>query len=82
MTEHDAGRGAETILRGRERYIDGRRCLAEILDRLMADVADGGLDALSSRLSGDLAGFRRFELAAALNRLRTLRVRLPEEVPA
>ena len=73
---------AEAILRGRERYIDGRRCLAEILDRLMADVAAGGLDALSCRPSGDLAGFRRFELAAALNRLRTLRVRLPEEVPA
>ena len=73
---------AEAILRGRERYIDGRRSLAGILDRLMADVAAGGLDALSSRPSGDLAGFRRFELAAALNRLRTLRVRRPEEVPA
>ena len=73
---------AEAILRGRERYIDGRRGLAEILDQLMDDLAAGGLDALSSRPSGDLAGFRRFELAAALNRLRTLRVRHPEEVSA
>ena len=73
---------AEAILRGREHYIDGRRGLAEILDRLMDDLASGGLDALSSRPSGDLAGFRRFELAAALNRLRTLRVRHPEEVSA
>lgn len=73
---------AEAILRGRERYIDGRRSLAGILDRIMADVEAGGLDVLSSRPSGDLAGFRRFELAAALNRLRTLRVRHPEEVPA
>jgi len=33
-----------------------------------------GLDALEPWLVGDLAAFRRFELAAALNRLRALRV--------
>jgi hypothetical protein len=32
------------------------------------------LDALDERLVGDLAAFRRFEVAAALNRLRSLRV--------
>jgi predicted ABC-class ATPase len=37
-------------------------------------VAKHGLDALDARRPGDLAGFRRFELAAALNRLRSLRV--------
>ncbi len=54
---------------------DGRRTLAEILDRIEEEVRQGGLDALTDRPVGDLAGFRRFELAAALNRLRTLRVR-------
>jgi hypothetical protein len=49
--------------------------LAEILDRVDAEVRKGGLDTLTDRRVGDLAGFRRFELAAALNRLRTLRVR-------
>ncbi len=53
---------------------DGRRTVAEILDLVEAEVAAGGLDALADRPAGDLAGFRRFELAAALNRLRTLRV--------
>jgi predicted ABC-class ATPase len=43
------------------------------------DVIDGllqqlGPDAFNDRLTGDMAAFRRFELAATLNRLRTLQV--------
>ncbi len=57
-----------------KRLADGRRPLAELLDRVEAEVAARGLDALVDRPLGTLAGFRRFELAAALNRLRTLRV--------
>ena len=41
---------------------------------VMADVDRDGLDALDRRSVGDLVHFRRHELAAALNRLRTLRV--------
>ena len=37
-------------------------------------IAVDGLDALDRRSVGDLARFRRYELAAALNRLRTLQV--------
>lgn len=48
--------------------------LPEALDAIDASVAERGLDALDDRLVGDLAAFRRFELAATLNRLRTLRV--------
>ena len=44
------------------------------LDAVDSMLDEGGLDALDSRRVGDLAQFRRFELAAALNRLRTLRV--------
>ncbi|AEJ60613.1 ABC transporter, ATPase [Spirochaeta thermophila DSM 6578] len=57
------------------RYMDGRRPLAEILDRVMEDVAREGLDVLSPFPVGDYAAFRRFELAAAIDRLRTLKVR-------
>jgi predicted ABC-class ATPase len=46
----------------------------EALDQVEAAVAEGGLDALGPWKVGDLAAFRRFELAAALNRLRGLRV--------
>ncbi len=48
--------------------------LPEALDRVEVAVAAGGLDALEPWKVGDLAGFRRHELAAALNRLRSLRV--------
>ena len=46
----------------------------ELLDGIEATIGERGLDALCSGRFGDLAWFRRFELAAALNRLRSLRV--------
>ncbi|MGD1939277.1 MAG: ABC-ATPase domain-containing protein [Cyanophyceae cyanobacterium] len=47
-----------------------------ILDAVLGHVSEKGLDGLmESRPRGDLAQFRRFELAAALNRLRSLRLR-------
>jgi predicted ABC-class ATPase len=64
----------QALYYARQRYMDGRRTLPEILDAVMADVDQGGLDVLDLRPVGDLARFRRYELAAALNRLRTLRV--------
>lgn len=57
----------------RRRIIDGRRSLSEILDRVMADIEEEGLDVLDGRRTGELALFRRHELAAAFNRLRSLR---------
>ena len=55
-------------------FMDGHRSLAQILDLVEDRIADQGLDALDPREVGSLAEFRRFELAAALNRIRTLRV--------
>ncbi len=68
---------AHALVYAKERYMDGRRTLPEILDRVMADVEVRGLDVLTPFPTGDLAMFRRFELAAALNRLRTLEVKPP-----
>ena len=65
---------AQALVYGWEHYMDGRRTLPEIVDRVMADIEDRGLDVLSPFLVGDLAAFRHFELAAAFNRLRTLKV--------
>jgi len=48
--------------------------IPDLLDSVEAAVAAGGLDALQPWLVGDLSSFRRYELAAALNRLRDLRV--------
>ncbi|HEY9611010.1 ABC-ATPase domain-containing protein [Allocoleopsis sp.] len=66
---------AFAIVYAKEQYINGHRTLPEILDRVMADIESQGLDILSNLPEGDLVLFRRFELAAALNRLRTLKVR-------
>ncbi|MBI4715328.1 MAG: ABC-ATPase domain-containing protein, partial [Nitrospirae bacterium] len=65
---------AQALVHAKRRHMGERITLAEILNKVMADVASKGLDVLTPSPSGDLAGFRRFELAAALNRLRTLRV--------
>ena len=53
-----------------------RRCgpaatLSGLLDALEADLDARGLDVLNGANAGDLARPRRFEMAAALNRLRT-----------
>jgi len=53
---------------------DGDASIPEALDRVQSAVAAEGLDVLDPRRVGDLAGFRRYELASALNRLRGLRV--------
>ncbi len=55
-------------------HLDAGRSIPELLDAVEAEVAELGLDALDPRRVGDLAAFRRFELAAALNRIRSLRV--------
>ncbi len=65
----------QALYYARERYMDGRRTLREILDAVERDIAAKGLDVIDVRPMGDYAYFRRFELAAAMNRLRTLKVR-------
>ena len=57
------------------RFMDGHTPVRKIVDRVLADVGKRGLDILIGRPVGDYAMFRRFELAAAINRLRTLKVR-------
>ncbi len=70
-----AGTLAQALLLARNEFMDGKRSIPEILDGVMEAVEESGLDILSDRFPGDLVAFRRFELAAALNRLRTLKVR-------
>src|SRR5690606_3693807 len=53
--------------------IDGKRTVAEFLELLERDLADGA-DAIRHGFLGDYVVPRRFEVAAALARLRTLRV--------
>jgi predicted ABC-class ATPase len=58
----------------RERFMNGRRSVAEVVEAVVKEVTGEGLDALDPRQNGDYVMFRPYELAAALNRLRTLQV--------
>lgn len=55
-------------------YLDEARPISELLDELDKDLASEGLDSITRDMRGDLARARRFEIAATLNRLPTLRV--------
>jgi predicted ABC-class ATPase len=54
------------------RYMDNRRTLKEVLDLVLTDIDTSGLNVLSSEPLGNYAAFRCHELAAAINRLRTV----------
>lgn len=66
---------ASALVYAKEQYINGRSTVPEILDRVMTDIESQGLDILTNLPEGDLVMFRRFELAAALNRLRSLKMK-------
>ncbi len=63
---------ANALVWARERAIDGERGMADALRQVMADIEADGLVSVHPHEIGELAAFRRFELAAFLNRLRTL----------
>jgi hypothetical protein len=53
---------------------DNRRTIRDLVDLTEALVQEQGLEALQPYLAGDRAWARPLEVAAALNRLRTLRI--------
>jgi predicted ABC-class ATPase len=58
----------------KDRYLDEPRALHEILDLIDRDLSTEGLDCLNSDPDGGYARPRRYEIAAAINRLPTLRI--------
>ena len=59
----------------KQNYLDTSLTLSELLDLLDRDIAESGLDILNPHPNGELAFARRYEIAAAINRLRSLRVK-------
>lgn len=57
------------------RLMDGSKSLSEAVDKVIKRVDTVGLDTLSNRCMGDLAGFRAHELAVAVNRLKMLKIK-------
>lgn len=58
----------------RHRYLDQPRPMRELLDLVERDLSTEGLEQITRELRGDLVRPRRYEIAAALNRLPSLRV--------
>jgi len=56
------------------RYMDESHPVMKIFDFIDEDLNNEGLECLSRELNGELARPRRYEIAAALNRLRSLRI--------
>nr|BFF22224.1 hypothetical protein GCM10025732_01890 [Glycomyces mayteni] len=77
ITDHSmtAGIGYAIEAAVRQGWIDGEATVAEALDRLDAALDAEGQEVLLRVRDADFAVPRRFEVAAALNRMRELRVR-------
>jgi predicted ABC-class ATPase len=59
----------------REKFMSGDHSVGEIVHAVEEAIHQDGLDAIDPRRSGEYAAFRALELAAALNRLRTLKIK-------
>jgi predicted ABC-class ATPase len=67
-------RGIAHALHYAIQYMDGKRTLKDVVDRVTADIHHKSPDILTPYVTGDIVCFRKFELAAAINRMRTLMV--------
>jgi predicted ABC-class ATPase len=66
---------ASALATARGDIIDDARATQAVIAAIMAALEDEGLDAFQPHLTGELAAFRAFELAAFLNRIRGLETR-------
>jgi predicted ABC-class ATPase len=66
---------AAALAWAKERLMDGKRPFSTILTLIQQEIEANGLDTLSPYPGNDFAAFRPHELAAALNRLRSLQTR-------
>lgn len=65
---------ADVLLACTHGLCDGRRSFTEILDLVDIRIDQEGLEAITQPSFGDRARARRFEIASALNRMRSLRL--------
>jgi predicted ABC-class ATPase len=64
------------ILHAKERYMDGKATVIDLITKVEQEIQQKGLDSISTiPFSTDLVRFRPQELAAAINRLRSLKIK-------
>ncbi len=65
---------ALAVVYAKNKYMDRQLTIPQILEKVAQDISKSGLDIVTDYPQGDLVQFRPQELAAVLNRLRSLRV--------
>ena len=65
---------ARALVYIRDKYGKQQLTVSEILGKLENEIVQSGLDTITDSIQGDIAQFRTIELAAALNRLRSLQI--------
>ena len=63
------------IVYAKKRYLKQQLTISETLAKVSADISTASLDTITNFPQGDLALFRPLELAAAINRLRSLQIK-------
>ena len=61
-----------------KKYMNGKSTIQDVIERVVSDIEEHGLDVISEKLSGHFACFRALELAFAINRLGGLEVKQKE----
>lgn len=61
-----------------KKYMNGKSTIHEVIESVVSDIEEHGLDVISEKLSGHFACFRALELAFAINRLGGLEVKQKE----
>lgn len=56
------------------KYMGKKIPMKQLVEKVMSDVRSEGLDILTPHIAGDNAGFRGLDLAAAINRMRSLEI--------
>jgi predicted ABC-class ATPase len=64
-----------------KKYMDGKNDITTILNLIKRDIQSEGLNVIGHSNNGNYAMFRTYELAAALNRMRSLEVKQKRELP-
>jgi predicted ABC-class ATPase len=75
LVSHSQGRSISRSIALVHRLMDSSKSLADAVEKVMERVNGVGLDTLSGRMMGDLASFRAYELAAAINRMKKIKVK-------
>jgi len=81
VDEYQTNAIAQILLYISQNYIDDKRTLDEIIQAILRGISRKGLDILSTFKGhpGEFALPRGYEIAAAINRMRTFKIRIETE---